>query len=149
MFTLSCHNYWELEEAESNSFYNLVYAAVCQGVTITTQWGSEDLSAPQACIDDAVDTLKRYPIDLVNWKMNNSHRLDLVPLSRLVRDEGETEGKGSRVNGRVLPIDERFVTYWSDDPWQFDSGSDGRQLATGMPYLLAYYLGLYHGFIVE
>ncbi len=149
MFRLSCHNYWELEEPETNALYNLIYAAVCEDATITTQWGSQDLSASQTCIDDAVETLRRYPIDLVSWKMTNSHRLDLVPLSPLVRDAGESKGKGSRVNGRVLPIDERFINYWSDDPWKLDSGGDGRQLATGMPYLLAYYLGVYHGFIVE
>ena len=29
------------------------------------------------------------------------------------------------------------------------SGGNGDQRATGMPYLLGYYMGLYHGFIVE
>jgi hypothetical protein len=147
MYALSCHNYWELEACESDAFYNFVFAVSCKDVTITTPWGVQNLAPDQQCIEDAVDTLKRYPLDLVSWKLTNSHRLDVLPLPDLVR-EGGAAGKGYRVNGKVLPIDERFITYWSDDPWQLDSGNDGRQLATGMPYLLAYYMGLYHGFIV-
>lgn len=149
LFALSCYEYWELEECERNPFYNFAFAVLCEGQTVTSPWGKRDLSPKRKCIVDAVDTLKRYPLDLVSWKLTNTHRIDVVPLSPLAREEGDAEGKGSRVSGAVLPVDERFINYWSDDPWQLDSGNDGKQLATGMPYLLAYYMGLYHGFIVE
>ncbi len=49
----------------------------------------------------------------------------------------------------TLPIDERFVEHWNVDVWSLDSGSDGRSLADGASFLLPYYMGLYHGFIVE
>ncbi|MCF6286242.1 MAG: hypothetical protein L3K26_13795 [Candidatus Hydrogenedentes bacterium] len=149
MYAYSWQDYWSLEEAEQNAFFNLAYAAGCKDTTFTSPWGVKDLSAPQRCIDDAVETLKRYPMNLINWKQTNSHRLDLLPLSKLAREGNEAEGRGYRVDGKVLPVDERFLNYWSDDAWELDSGGDGKALATGMPFLLAYYMGLYHGFIVE
>ncbi len=81
--------------------------------------------------------------------MTNSHRRDIVPLPAHVRPPGENDGLGHRVSGYILPFDERQTLSWSDDVWQLDTGTDGSQLYNGCPYLLAYYLGLYHGFIVE
>ncbi len=149
MFTLSCHDYWELENPERNSFFNFAFAALCRGETVSSPWGTRHVSPKQQCLQDAVETLKRYPMNLVNWKQTNSHRIDLLPLSKLVREGDEAEGRGYRVDGTVLPIDERFVRYWSDDAWQLDTGVDGKDLATGMPFLLAYHMGRYHGFIKE
>jgi len=97
----------------------------------------------------AVDTLKRYPMNLVDWRLTNSHRLDIVPLSPIARTPGDKTPKGHLRDGMVLPIDERFIDHWSDDPWTLDTGGAGMQLTEGSPFLLAYYMGLYHGLIVE
>ena len=70
--------------------------------------------------------------------MENSRREDLAPLS---------SGRATRRNGKVLPVDERFFHHWNHDPYRPDSGGDGRSLACGTPYLLGYYLGLYHGYV--
>jgi hypothetical protein len=149
IFAQSCYNLWELEACELNSFYNFSYAACCQNERVETHWGPMDVEPGQACLDDAVETLKRYPMNLLDWRQSNSHRLDLVPLPPYRRDPGKAEGLGCRVDGTVLPIDERFVIQWSDDAWELNSGGQGKRLATGSPFLLAYYMGLYHGFIVE
>ncbi|MCA9438497.1 MAG: hypothetical protein KC978_22125, partial [Candidatus Omnitrophica bacterium] len=141
--------YWELLESELDPFFNFAHAALCGGESVKSQWGTRDLSPAQDSLDEAVETLKRYPMNLINWKQTNSHRIDIRQLSKLVREEGDAEGKGYRVSGKVLPVDERFLQYWSDDPWELDTGGDGRVLATGMPYLLGYYMGLYHGFIQD
>ena len=55
--------------------------------------------------------------------------------------------RASRVNGKVIPVEERFFNHWNTDPWHLDYGGDGRELASGTVYLLPYYMGLYHGFI--
>jgi hypothetical protein len=149
MIGLSWWDYWEMEAYELNPFFNFAYAAGCDGVTFTSPWGTRDLSAGQSAIDEAVDTLVRYPMNLIDWKQTNSHRLDILPLSKVAREGNDEEGKGYHVTGKVLPIDERYVKYWSTDAWQLDSGGEGRDLATGMPFLLGYYMGLYHGYIVE
>jgi hypothetical protein len=149
MFGLSCREYWRVEACEANSFYNFAFAVSCQDAKAGSPWGTQNLSPDRQCIERAVDTLKRYPMNLVSWRQTNHHRTDIVPLSPLVRDPGEAKGKGYRANGDVLPVDERYIQYFSDDAWELDTGGDGRELATGMPFLLAYYMGLYHGFIAE
>ncbi|MFH1739049.1 MAG: hypothetical protein ABIH23_08580 [bacterium] len=149
MFVYSCFQYWELVESELCPFYNFSYAACCQGREFTSPWGTTKFSPSKTIVEESVDTLKRYPLDLVSWKHTNSHRKDIVPLPAYVRDAGEAEGKGYRTNGKVLPVDERFMNHWADDFWALDTGDDGNSLATGYPFLLAYYMGLYHGFIVE
>ena len=57
--------------------------------------------------------------------------------------------RGYRVDGKVLPVDERFFDHWNTDPWRLDYGGDGRTLASGTVFLLPYYMGRYHGFILE
>jgi hypothetical protein len=69
-----------------------------------------------------------------------------------VRVEGPTGLRrltASQISGTrpLWEAKERFVEYWNHDPWQLNTGGDGRRLADGAAYLLPYYMGLYHGFI--
>ena len=96
-------------------------------------------------LSEALDTLKRFPLDRIEWEMKNSHRIDIVELASGFRQGG----RGHRFDGKVLPIDERNVSYWNHDPWRLDYGGNGTQLDDGAAFLLPYYMGLYHGFIVE
>jgi len=59
------------------------------------------------------------------------------------------KNSGYLVDGKVTPIDERFVGHWNHNPWRFDEGGDGRSLADGNSFLLPYYMGLYYGFFKE
>ena len=61
----------------------------------------------------------------------------------------ESRGKGHLRNGKVIPIDERFVNHWNFDPWRLDSHANGYELCDGASFLLPYWLGVYHGFIKE
>ena len=96
--------------------------------------------------DRAVDTLERYPLDLIEWPMSNAHRIDMLPLEGRSREEAVS---GSGRDGYAFPIDERHETYWDWDPWKLRSAGDGTVLRPGFHYLLAYYLGRYHGAFVE
>jgi len=104
------------------------------------------LSPPAECFEGAVDTLKRYPLDLIEWPMSNAHRIDLVPMGGHGGHAGDI---GHRVDGFVFPIDERQETYWDWNPWKLTSGGNGTRLRPGFHYLLAYYMGRAHGFIAE
>ena len=81
----------------------------------------------------------------MDWALSNRHRLDVVPLDR----ESDDGARGHLRDGRVLPIDERFVNHWNHDPWRLDQGGSGRYLADGASFLLPYYLGRHHGFVKE
>ena len=147
-YNISLRRYWALEEPEMCPLFNFIFAASYDGVTA---WQADDVGipasqVPASCLEDAVDTLKRYPLDRVRWGYKNSHRSDVVRLPGYIFDG---QGRGCLESGKVLPIDERFVEFWNHDPWQLDEGADGRTLADGASFLLPYYLGLYHGFITS
>ena len=149
MFQNSIFYYWQIVKQERNPFFNFVYAALCLDKGMQTQWGVTDLSPTGPWLEDSVDTLKRYPIEQIMWPMQNSHRIDIIPLPDHVREPGEAEGNGYRVDNHVIPIDERNALSFSEDTWRLDEGGNGTRMKDPAPYLLGYYLGLYHGFITE
>lgn len=148
MFQSAALYHWRVERYERNPFFNFAYAACCLGQTRKDAWGTQDLSPYGPWLDDSIDTLKRYPLDLVDWPMSNAHRTDMVPLGDHTRDpDGGHRGAGHRVDGHPFRIDENHAIYWGDDPWVLEHNTDGTRLREGVSFLLAYYLGLVHGFI--
>lgn len=147
-YTIALRKYWAIVEPEMCPLFNFIFAASHDGRT-AGYWEGLDLPAaavPKSCLADAVDCLRRYPLQRFDWGYRNSHRIDVVWLPEYIL---ENRGRGMRRNGKVVPIDERFVDHWNHNPWQLDSGGNGTQLCDGASFLLPYYMGLYHGFIVE
>ena len=146
----SFFNYWTIEYPEMNPFFNYAYAACANGETFTDPWGTYDLSPWDGWLEDSAATLTGFPLDRANWAHQNSHRLDVVPLPIYAGKSLEgpnRRGRGLRVNGKVLPVQERHFNHWNTDPWTLNYGGDGRELANGTVYLLPYYMGLYYGYI--
>ncbi len=142
--------YWHNEKYERNAFFNFVYAASCLGKTRTDQWRTRDLTPDTEWMAMAVDTLKRYPLDLTDWPMSNAHRTDLRLLGDHTRSPGTpVTNAGYRNDTLVYPMDENHAVYWGDDPWTLTDRGDGTTLRDPVSYLLAYYLGVVHGFIAE
>lgn len=135
-------NRWENEAPERNPLFHFIAAAALKGLIWEDSHSREPLDPEGDWLEDSLDTLRRYPLDRFNWPMQNSHRKDLI----LLRG---SRTRGMRRDGKVLPIDERFVEHWNHDPWQLDSNGDGRRLADGASYLLPYYMGLYHRFLTD
>lgn len=135
-----------------NPFFNFAYAAFGLDAIYTNPWGSFPIRPWRGWLDDAVATLKGFPLDRVQWARQNSHRLDIIRLPRQQAAEPyepHHPARGRRVNGKVLPVEERFFNHWNTDPWTLDYGGNGHGLASGTVFLLPYYMGLYHGFIEE
>jgi hypothetical protein len=147
-YLLAFHNHWKMEESEMNPLFNFLYAATARGETYTDAFDRIDLAPRGDWLEDSVDTLRRFPMDRIQWAFRNSHRKDVVQLPAYTRDS-PTAGLGYRANGKVLPVDERYVGHWNHDPWRLDLAADGRALGDGAAWLLPYYLGLYTGFIRE
>jgi hypothetical protein len=147
-YAFAFSNYWAMERPELNPLFNFMYAAANTGQHFQDAFGKRDLTPPPDWLEDSLDTLRRYPLDRINWRLTNSHRKDIIPLPAYAREEG-AKGYGYRNNGKVLPIDERFVNQWNHDPWELDQGGDGAELADGASFLLPYYMGLYHRFIEQ
>jgi hypothetical protein len=146
-YLLAFYRHWKMEEPEINPLFNFLYAATASGASHTDAFNRVDLTPRGDWLSDSVETLRRFPTDRIAWGYRNRQRKDIVPLAPYVRESGPPAGQ--RVNGKVLPIDERYVEHWNHDPWRLDSAADGRTLGDGAAYLLPYYLGLYTRFIVE
>ena len=71
-------------------------------------------------------------MDRLNWAHSNSHRTDIVMLPRqqTVDLDDTTDQRqrprGYRVDGKVLPVEERFFSHWNTDPWQLDYPGNGQ-----------------------
>ncbi len=144
--------YWALEQPELNPFFHFAYAAHGLGQSYSNAYGTIAVDPWNGWHEDAMATLRGFPLDRVNWPHRNSHRLDLMPLrpqqsTDLASDEPSR--RAARRNGKVLPVEERHFGHWNTDPWRLDYGGDGRELASGTVFLLPYYLGLHHGFIAK
>jgi hypothetical protein len=147
----SFFRYWIIEAPEMNPFFNFAYAAQNLDATATNPWGVHSLEPWAGWHENAMATLYGFPLDRLNWAHKNSHRLDIVflpPVRSRDLDSVDRSGtRGHRVDGRVLPVENRHFNHWNTDPWRLDYGGSGNELASGTVFLLPYYMGLYHGYI--
>jgi hypothetical protein len=147
----SFFQYWVNEAPEMNPFFNFAYAAHNHDARALGAWGAVSLQPWAGWREDSMATLYGFSLDRINWPHLNSHRLDVVELPRVGSSDLDTPDgrrrRGHRVNGKVLPVENRYFTHWNTDPWQLDYGGNGSELAAGTVFLLPYYMGLYHGFI--
>ncbi len=147
-YLLGFRHHYENEFPERNPLFHFLYAAVARGERFEDAFGYAGLEPPEGWLEDAADTLKRLPLDRFDWGHRNSHRRDIVLLPPGMR-ENPKERFGRRIDGKVLPVDERFFAHWNHDPWRLDTGGEGRLLADGAVFLLPYYLGLHYGFLLD
>lgn len=93
-------------------------------------------------IKSAVNNLREIPTDRRQWKMTNSNRKDIIWSPHKSRF-----GKKQLIH--VLPADERNFDRWNRNPYYPDGGNGGNYEDDGASWLLAYWMGRYHGFISE
>ncbi len=123
VYKQSLERSWQIERPERNPLWNVIYAA--------------GTGATEYDRDASVRTLREIPMDLVEWSVRNSHRLD-VPLDplgdRFKRPQGLI----------VLPYDELPMSKWNGNPYSLDGGKGGRSEDDGAYFLLPYWMGRFH-----
>lgn len=148
---VSFYRYWVNEAPEMNPFFNFAYAALCSNAQGQTPFGTFPLAPWDGWFQDSMGTLYGLSWDRVNWPSRNSHRLDIQPLLKTsssdITEPYSLPKRGSRLNGKVLPVENRHFNHWNTDPWRLDYGGVADELAAGTAFLLPYYMGMYHGFI--
>ena len=77
--------------------------------------------------------LREFPMDLVSWSVDNSHRQDLTRIEPNFRRQEYTD---------VLPRDERPM-HLHNNAYRNNGGSDGRREYPPYIYLLPYWAGRY------
>ena len=151
MIRYSYYRYWLNEAPEMNPFFNFAYAAVNLDAVGSGPWGNFSVRPWAGWHEDSMATLYGFSLDRLNWPHHNSQRLDIVSLPPVKSIDVETPDRGGRrgyrVNGKVLPVENRFFNHWNTDPWELNYHGNGSELGAGTVYLLPYYMGMYHGFI--
>jgi hypothetical protein len=127
VFRKSIQRSWEVEKADRIPVWNII---------ATTALG-RDCGLPMA-----LEELELIPMDLITWKMENSHRWDL-PEDQL------TDRFGYRQSVRPIPTPERGISKWNSNTYIYDSGSGGFSEDDGAFFLLPYWMGRYHSLIIE
>jgi hypothetical protein len=128
VYKQSLERSWQIERPERNPLWNVIYAA-----------GS---GAPESDVEASVRTLREIPMDLVQWSVRNSHRLD-VPIDPLA---DRFQRRQALI---VLPYDELPMSKWNGNPYALDGGRDGRSEDDGAYFLLPYWMGRYHKVLPE
>ena len=122
LYLLSLDRYWHIMRPKRNPLWNFIYGAVSNNMCDTEQ---------------ALQTLREFPTDLRNWRMENSQRTDITLNGK--SHHGGIESK------EVLPQSERAIERWNHNPYELDQGGDGSSTATDpTTWLLPYWLGKYH-----
>lgn len=114
-------DHWEFERPEKEGAWNIFTA-----ITGTKKFD----------LNEAVWYLKKYPLDLVKWTVENSHRKDIDLLAPNFRDQSTKE---------VLPPDELKISRHNGNRFNLDGGNDGREENSAgdiwlFPYWMARYL---------
>ena len=117
---------WQIERPERNPLWNFISAAGT---------GARDFDR-----DASVETLRRIPMDLVSWRVVNSHRLDVGV---------DPASDRFRRNQALVPLapDERPMMKWNGNPYALDGGDAGSSEDDGAFFLLPYWMGRYHKLI--
>ncbi|WP_209329540.1 transcriptional regulator [Lunatimonas salinarum] len=92
-----------------------------------------------ADIQPALEEIQSFPIDLISWRMENSHRWDLRKdylAHRTLRDQAD----------RAIPSQEGNISRWNTNPKLMDSGDGGLTEDSGTYFLVAYWMGRYFGY---
>lgn len=140
-------HYWRLVRRERNPFFNFLYADIYRPSTGVLE--SFSFKPTDDWLADSVDMLKGQPLCLVNWSLRNSHRLDILPhFEHSFHSDGRPT-HGFLRDGKVIPIENRYIQHWSEDVWRLDQGGDGRTESDGAYWLMGYYAGKCFGFIED
>lgn len=121
-FFKTARSHWEIERNEKNPLWNYMYALI----------GGTDYD-----FEESAWWLREFPMDLVSWKVDNSHRKDLTKVEPNFRKQEYTE---------VLPRDERPM-HLHNNAYRNNGGSNGSREYPPYIYLLPYWAGRFVGAI--
>jgi hypothetical protein len=119
-------DHWQIERPEKEGAWDI----------FTALTGTKDFD-----LDAAIWYLQEYPLDLIHWRMTNSHRQDIEKIEPNFRRQTIRE---------VLPPDELPINRHNANRFQLDGGDRGSsEYSAGDIWLLPYWMGRYLGVITD
>jgi len=133
LYQKSLNRAWKVVRGEGNPFFTWIYHALIGE-------GQNDHLA----IEDALENLRRFPKDRVDWPVRNSDRKNICKA-------WFSDRKSKPQACFPLPLDERPTSSfeWRENPYRLDGPGGGGVRFSGVDYLLAYWMGRYYGFVGE
>ncbi|QHT72014.1 hypothetical protein GXP67_13325 [Rhodocytophaga rosea] len=120
MYKEAIIDHWEAERPEKEGAWNMFTAIT----------GVKEFD-----LEEAIWYLQEYPLDLVSWQVNNSHRKDIEPITPNFRNQTIKE---------ILPPDELRISRHNANRFDLDGGHQGREeYSAGDIWLLPYWMGRY------
>lgn len=92
-------------------------------------------------VESSVKTLREIPDDIREWYINNKHRKDM----EIVGNDRHGDLQGDT----TFPYDEIRTMWWNGNPYDLESGGDGRSIQAPTAFLLPYYMNLYSGLLTD
>lgn len=118
-------DHWEAERPEKEGAWNI----------FTALTGTQEFD-----LDEAAWYLREHPLDLIDWRVQNSHRKDIEKVEPNFRNQTITE---------VLPPDELPISRHNANRFDLDSGDGTSEYSAGDIWLLPYWMGRYLNVISE
>jgi len=123
IYLRSIERHWEVMRMQKLPFFNFVYGG---------------LTGNNCEENEAVQHLREWPLDCVNYSYHNSHRRDLAPEPGYVPYGGGT---------RAISPRESTVMWGSRNALGYDGGGGGRGVTPPIGWLEDYWMGRYYGMI--
>lgn len=96
-------------------------------------------SGRTVALDRAVETLRDWPLDHIEWTVDSSRREDVVWDRTPGRDEGFL--------AKLPPRSEMGLCMWDQEPYRAVIGNGGEREDRQCDWLLAYWMGRYYGLL--
>ncbi len=162
-FNNSMERTWRFVEDEKASLWNAIYG-FSRAVSLVTKELSHSSSSssssstsptaapvafppsnpraymPASALKAIAEQLRRFPIELVDWPYDNSHRLDVS-----IGPYGSRDSHRPHTT-RVIPLDEARASKWNMD-FYVAEGGDGASASEPSMFSLPYYLARYMKYI--
>ncbi|MHB8522511.1 MAG: hypothetical protein ACYDH9_17380 [Limisphaerales bacterium] len=123
LYRRSFERTWEIQRIEQATWFNFIYGA---------------LTGNDCEVEPAVAHLREWPLDLVLYSFQNSQRADRQTPPGYVAYSGGTRAFSPR---------EREPMLWDNWTMGADGGAGGHAVMQPSAWLMAYWMGRYHGFI--
>lgn len=123
LYRRSLERTYEVIRVEHQPWFNFVYSA---------------LTGHPPELEPSLEHLRGWPLDLRVWSYQNSHRTDLRTPAGYSAHKGGT---------RAFVPRETEPMRWDRWTMQADGGAGGNDVVEPAGWLLAYWMGRYHGFI--
>lgn len=125
-----------------HSTWNFIY-----GASLLSQYQAlgDSTSDIEFDLESAMAHLREWPLSLIGWPCNNTHRLDYTT-SAVYRDPC-CDNRNLGDSNTLFPWDEIAYLKLNMDPFALVQGNGGFVEYDGTAFLLPYWMGRYFGFI--